>query len=135
MVGHRLLYLFEKLTIKRLIVSFFLTVLAFSFIYYGLSKIQNGIILTFASTKSPTFFDCIYFSVITISSLGYGDMRPIGVSRVFASLQVLIGLAYLGLIIARLSSAHNRGRSCRTCIANAIPARTSPISHPGRVGT
>lgn len=104
MVGNRFLYLFEKLTIKRLIVSFFLTVLAFSIIYYGLSKIQNGIILTFAGTKSPTFFDCIYFSIITISSLGYGDMRPIGVSRIFASLQVLIGLAYLGLIIARLSS-------------------------------
>ncbi len=24
-------------------------------------------------------------------------------------------------------NCNNRGRSCRTCIANAIPARTSPI--------
>jgi Ion channel len=50
----------------------------------------------------------LYFSVVTESTLGYGDFRPIGASRVFVCLQVLLGLMFAGLVVAKITSAQGR---------------------------
>jgi hypothetical protein len=50
-------------------------------------------------------WNCIYFSVVTFTSLGYGDIVPRGFSKVIACIEVIVGLAYLGIFIAKLSSA------------------------------
>ena len=45
----------------------------------------------------------IYFSVVTETTVGYGDAVPIGYSKLFACLQVIGGLAIAGLFIARIT--------------------------------
>lgn len=52
-----------------------------------------------------SFGNCIYFSVVTFTSLGYGDIVPRGVSKILACSEVGLGLAFFGIFIARLSSA------------------------------
>ena len=39
-----------------------------------------------------SFLDYEYFSVVTATTLGYGDLHPIGIGRVFASLEALFGM-------------------------------------------
>ena len=46
-----------------------------------------------------------YFTVVTMTTLGYGDVTPIGQGRLFAALGALLGYAYLGLGIAWIASA------------------------------
>lgn len=46
----------------------------------------------------------IYFSTVTISSLGYGDMHPMGFSKVLACIEVLLGLVLIGIMIAKVTS-------------------------------
>lgn len=41
---------------------------------------------------------------MTVSSLGYGDMRPIGYSKAVASIEVLFGIFFIGIIIAKITS-------------------------------
>jgi hypothetical protein len=60
-----------------------------------------------------------YFIVVTFSSLGYGDFRPIGVSRLLASAEVIIGLAFLGIAIAKLSSARQSYYTARLFSSDA----------------
>ena len=45
------------------------------------------------------FLLCLYTSVITFTTLGYGDVRPIGVSRIFASLEAGLGIIMTALFI------------------------------------
>lgn len=49
--------------------------------------------------------DAIYFSVVTQATLGYGDFRPQGWSRVVASMQVLLGLVLAGIVVGKITSA------------------------------
>jgi hypothetical protein len=53
----------------------------------------------------------LYFSVVTETTLGYGDLRPAGASRVIVCLHVLIGLAFAGVVVAKITSA--QGTSAR----------------------
>ncbi len=45
----------------------------------------------------------IYFSLVTLTTLGYGDIVPIsGFARTTASLEAIFGQAYLAVLVARL---------------------------------
>ncbi|ADD08992.1 Ion transport 2 domain protein [Aciduliprofundum boonei T469] len=37
-------------------------------------------------------WDYWYFSIVTATTLGYGDMHPIGYAKVFASLEAIFGM-------------------------------------------
>lgn len=44
-------------------------------------------------------FDHFYFSAVTFSTLGFGDFRPVGISKLFASFEAIIGNLHLGVIV------------------------------------
>ena len=51
----------------------------------------------------------IYFSFITMTSTGYGDITPLlPVSRTLAYLQAITGTFYIAVIVANLVSAFSR---------------------------
>ncbi len=68
-------------------------------------------------------FTAIYFSFITLATLGYGDITPVAdVARMLAMLEAMTGTLFVGVMIARLVSlysvpgqkqtpAHDEGRS------------------------
>lgn len=57
------------------------------------------------------FWDSIYFSIVTETTLGAGDITPQGVSRIVLCIQVFVGLALGGVIVAKVTSA--RGKELR----------------------
>jgi voltage-gated potassium channel Kch len=46
--------------------------------------------------------DYIYFSVVTFTTLGYGDITPDGNGRVFAILEAISGFLFVPLLISQL---------------------------------
>jgi len=50
----------------------------------------------FAGVHAVAFRDYLYFSAETYSSLGIGDIYPLGDLRLLASIEVLIGLLLIG---------------------------------------
>lgn len=42
-----------------------------------------------------TFADAVYFSVITYTTVGYGDIVPVGLGRMLAGIEALIGLVLI----------------------------------------
>jgi hypothetical protein len=52
-------------------------------------------------------FDAFYFSFVTLTTLGYGDITPVHhVARAFATLEAVVGPLYLAILIARLVGLH-----------------------------
>ena len=47
------------------------------------------------SGESLHFFDAVYFSAVTYSTVGYGDLNPIGPIRFMAGTESLVGLVLI----------------------------------------
>jgi len=54
--------------------------------------------------KELNWFNALYFCIITFSSLGYGDILPVGFGKVITSFQVLSGLALTAIFIGKIAS-------------------------------
>jgi hypothetical protein len=103
-LGDRLSRAVDRLSVGTLFAAIVVVVAVFAGVFHALAS--SGEIQPTFGGASPEFrwADAAYFSVVTISSLGYGDYRPVGAARVFAALEVLIGLVILSLFIGKLAS-------------------------------
>ncbi len=62
---------------------------------------------TFLAGTSRLKPDFVYFSFITLLTVGYGDVRPIsGIARSLAMLEGIAGVLYIGVFISRLLSLY-----------------------------
>jgi hypothetical protein len=52
-----------------------------------------------ASENVGAFFTSIYYSVVTFTTLGYGDLVPVGISRLFAALEAFLGSFTMALFV------------------------------------
>jgi hypothetical protein len=66
-----------------------------------------------ASTRVPRA-DFLYFSLITLTIVGYGDIVPISrAAKVFSALEGVAGVMYIAIMVA-----------CRSCLSNSRKRRT-----------
>ena len=54
--------------------------------------------------KDLNWFNALYFCIITFSSLGYGDILPVGFGKVVASFEVLSGLVLIAVFVGKIAS-------------------------------
>ena len=99
-----LIFLVEEVRLRAYIVGFVVVILLFGVFYSCLTPKEHGIGENGEPLSDVTIFTGIYFSVVTISSLGYGHMHPMGLSKILACAEVLIGLALIGIMIAKVTS-------------------------------
>ncbi|MBW2476053.1 MAG: hypothetical protein JRE63_01870 [Deltaproteobacteria bacterium] len=53
------------------------------------------------------FFSFLYFSLVTMTTVGYGDMTPISrVARTLATMEGITGQVYMTILVARLVGMH-----------------------------
>jgi hypothetical protein len=48
-------------------------------------------------------FNTQYYSVVTFTTLGYGDLSPNGFIKIFAACEAILGALTLGFLVAGLS--------------------------------
>ena len=98
------MYLIDDVKVRTYLITYLLVVVILATLYYCLTPYSNGLLSNGDdSVANVTYGESLYFSVVTVSSLGYGDFRPVGISRILAGLEVLFGLAVMGIMIAKIT--------------------------------
>jgi Ion channel len=91
--------------VRTQIVLFALAVFGFGCGYYYLTPGGDGLGQNGNALGTRNLADSIYFSLVTITSLGYGDFHPVGWSKALAAVEVLFGLVLMGITLAKLTSS------------------------------
>lgn len=78
-----------------LFISTFLLVGGFALIYA-----QKGLLSS--QGQELDWYDYIYFSLVTFTTLGYGDITPTKAARLWAAAEAVLGYIFLGIFVSLL---------------------------------
>lgn len=80
------------LSIYWFTLSIIVEIVLFAEVYYeyGISNCNEA---------NCSFLTYIYFSIVTWTTLGYGDFHPIKETQIFAGLEAILGYIYMGLFV------------------------------------
>lgn len=99
-------------TIFAAIVAYLLIALMWAFLYMLLEKLAPGSFSFSEKAIRSETRDFQYFSFVTITTLGYGDVTPLtDKASTLAMLEALIGQIYLVVLVAWLVGMHVSRRS------------------------
>lgn len=89
---------------QRTVLASVAVVLGSAFVYPAAGGIRDGdAVVTYASDGAAAVTDGLYFSVVTFSTLGYGDLEPTGaLARAIAGLEALSGAFLVALFVFAL---------------------------------
>ncbi|GGI51092.1 hypothetical protein GCM10011425_23040 [Mucilaginibacter galii] len=84
--------------IKVSLISIFLLAIVYSF--FPSSFANNALA---GKNYFAVLFNACYFSIVTFTTLGYGDLSPIGGLKILAAIEALFGAITLGFLVAGLT--------------------------------
>jgi len=85
----------------RIIYYSIATIFVFSLIYFFSN---NYISINIGNKQEFTFWDSLYFSTTAFTTLGFGDLSPIGGLRVLTTIEAFLGLLNMGFLISGYSN-------------------------------
>lgn len=84
------------------IISSPFTMTVFSLVYRNVGLTEGGV------QMQPTAREALYFSIVTFSTLGYGDFVPSPAARLIAASEALLGNLHLGMLVGSTFAALRR---------------------------
>jgi rhodanese-related sulfurtransferase len=94
-------------SISQLFVLWVEIVLGGGVVYWLLGWLTHGALMTNGAAVDPGphgLLTAIYFSAVTATSVGYGDIVPTGVARALAILEAIGGLILFGCVVSKFVS-------------------------------
>ena len=77
-----------------LVTNLGLLILIFAIIHLSFGRVEEG------ALQCRSVLDCLYFSTVTFTTLGYGDFQPLPQLRLLAAWEAFVGYIFLGFVIA-----------------------------------
>ncbi len=93
--------------------TYLMIVALFANAYAMVAVLDSGAFtFTTSNPEAPQLmkgFTALYFSAVTLSTVGYGDIVPASsVARMLAMLEAMVGVFYVAMLMARLVSGYSR---------------------------
>src|SRR5262245_51190211 len=119
-IGHLMYFILRApvVTIEVLcasIAAYLMLGLMWTVAYWLVDQVTPGGAFSFNTERgshSMNGFTGFYFSFITLSTVGYGDITPVSqAARWLAAMEAMTGLLYVAVLIARLVSLYSKTKS------------------------
>ncbi|MEM7588730.1 MAG: ion channel [Myxococcota bacterium] len=95
---------------------YFLLGILWSLLYDNLSLFQQE---AFRCEDNIAFFDLLYFSFATLTTVGYGDITPVTqLAKMATSLQGIVGILFPSVFMARLIGLYGNTRSWQSIVTS-----------------
>ncbi len=95
---------FGSKKVTHFLASYLITIVMIIFLFAGAYLSRADQFIEFGQQKHILFEDALYFSTVTITTVGYGDITPLGVNRWLAALEAFLGMlinvALLGYVLS-----------------------------------
>jgi potassium channel LctB len=91
----------ERLSFFKVFAFWVGSILLFGLAYF-LLRGPGTLLATDDNVPAQSILDSVYFSFITATSTGFGDIVPLGVFRLFALIEVIIGLTLFAFVTSKL---------------------------------
>lgn len=99
---------FNRLKFQYLFLFWIFIIIFFGIIYHLLNLTQANSLIYLneipLQNNIQGFLDSLYFSFITATATGYGDIIGTGLAKLLAVFEVIIGLVIFGILISKLVS-------------------------------
>ena len=105
--GHSFVDLFERRSTADLVGLWFGTIVTCAFVYWLLSAVSMGGLREGGRTLGGGLhglLTALYFSFVTATSVGFGDVVPLGAVRALAIFEAVVGLLIFGAVVSKLVS-------------------------------
>ena len=119
-VGHLLRYILRAPSVNTEVLcasisAYLMLGLMWTMAYWLVDQLTPGGAFSFntnTGTHSMSGFTGFYFSFITLSTVGYGDITPVSrLARWLAAMEAMTGLLYVAVLIARLVALYSSPKS------------------------
>src|SRR5271167_1763393 len=81
-------------------------------LYSAIDAVRPGAFLLGNAATADRQTELLYFSLVTLSTLGYGDIVPLhGEIRILAALEAITGVLYIAITVALLVSSYKQQSS------------------------
>ena len=119
-VGNLLLFVFRAPSVNTEVLcasisAYLMLGLMWTMAYWLVDQLTPGGAFAFntiTGKQSMKGFNAFYFSFITLSTVGYGDITPVSrIARWLAAMEAMTGLLYVAVLISRLVSLYSTPKS------------------------
>jgi hypothetical protein len=104
---HTVIDLFERRSTADLAFLWFGTIVMCAIVYWGLSALSMGGLREGGQVIGGGvhgLLTALYFSFVTATSVGFGDVVPLGTVRALAIAEAVVGLLIFGAVVSKLVS-------------------------------
>jgi potassium channel LctB len=101
-----------RATYLELFLFWILLNISFTALYFLLTMLHpaHGLNLPVSIDVGQRLYDSFYFSVATATTLGYGDILPLGASKMLAVLQASVGVMVFTVFVGKMVSEGQAGK-------------------------
>ncbi len=98
---------FSKITLKQIFLYWLILIIVFGLGYFLFSFNGSSYLINNGEKIEMSFnglLNSIYYSFVTATSTGYGDLTSVGFLKIFSVIEIILGLIMFGLVISKLVS-------------------------------
>ena len=78
--------------------------IAYALLFFACVYRACGLIDTADQSETHDPLTCLYFSIVTWTTLGYGDFRPMPADRLLAAAEAVVGYVVMAIMISSLTA-------------------------------